>query len=240
MDHLKLCDIWNLFEFLLTEINIRTTDKSHYNEFSYFRIMSNLVISSIQFIHIILIKLEEEYHHNHQQYHAHRSIICVEVRKILSYEATSCMSEFADGVTILMIACLYCPLDTIFPRQPSLEVIQLLLDAKANPNARDFEGNTVLHRIAKQLCLQRQQHHINTWIKVVKLLLAHGAHLDAADSTGQTFTSMQRVIRLDFVSYTSLKCLAATTIRKFQSKGYIFDVPDMFQDFIDIHYKYRL
>ena len=200
--------------------------------------MSNLIFSSLKFVCVILIKLEEEYHHNHQQYHIYRSKICEKVQKILSYDVRSSLFKYAGGMTVFMIACLYYPFNTMFRKPPSIELIRLLLDAKANPNTQDLKGNTVLHCIAKEICLPNQQQHVDAWVEVVKLLLANGAHLDVANSTGQTFTSMQRVITVNFVTHTSLKCLAATTIRKYQSDGYIFDVPDMFRDFIDIHYKY--
>lgn len=88
-----------------------------------------------------------------------------------------------------------------------------MLRLGAAPDARDADGNTPLHLVCK----------LNPCpADVVRELLNHGAHIDTVNyegetpeeilkSTQQTLTSIVNPLR-----YTTLKCLAARTVKNYR------------------------
>ncbi|XP_035220357.1 protein fem-1 homolog C-like [Stegodyphus dumicola] len=91
---------------------------------------------------------------------------------------------------------------------PSPEVVDLLLEVGACPNAVDYDHNTPLHVAAMN----------NPFAKAVfKALLNHGAHLDLANSKRKTPLHLaQDTSRLDIypLKYINLQCICAQVIRK--------------------------
>ncbi|XP_064078593.1 protein fem-1 homolog A-like [Macrobrachium nipponense] len=121
----------------------------------------------------------------------------------------------SGGVTLLHLACCRFPgiAATLFslPTFPDAAVVNLLLEAGADPCAVDSYGNTPLHVLGRYAGCPRE---------ILDALLAAGAHLDATNRQGQNFESMMAVRGRKFehlaksARYTSLQCLAAVAIRK--------------------------
>ncbi|XP_066963922.1 protein fem-1 homolog A-like isoform X2 [Macrobrachium rosenbergii] len=118
-------------------------------------------------------------------------------------------------VTLLHLACCRFPgLNAVLfslRTFPDIAVVNLLLEAGADPCAIDRGGNTPLHVLARNSECPRE---------ILDALLAAGAHLDAANNQGQNFESMMAARGRKFehlansVRYTSLQCLAAVAIRR--------------------------
>ncbi|CAL8143333.1 unnamed protein product [Orchesella dallaii] len=66
-----------------------------------------------------------------------------------------------------------------FENEKQLELIKMLIDNKANVNARDYNNNTVLHWAV--LC------KASTVISLIKLLIESGAEPNSVNEWGQTF-----------------------------------------------------
>ncbi|MEY2409153.1 MAG: hypothetical protein QOF48_1823, partial [Verrucomicrobiota bacterium] len=64
----------------------------------------------------------------------------------------------------------------------SKELVELLLDHKANPNAQNNDGNTPLHRLVTKT-LQNAQ---SSWKEIAELLIAHGANVNLRNRQGLT------------------------------------------------------
>lgn len=93
---------------------------------------------------------------------------------------------------------------------PCPALVRLLCRTGADANVRDERGNTPLHLIAASS---------NCQADVARVLLAHGAHLDAVNDRGKTFkdllTPVQKLHPIaNEVQYTSLACLAARVVRR--------------------------
>lgn len=113
---------------------------------------------------------------------------------------------------------------------PSVEVVELLLDVGASPNALDYDHNTPLHIAAlNKPCKQA----------VIQLLLKRGAHFDSCNLDAKTFVECLRglpvndigISPLDFVT---LQCLSARVIKRssIPYKGYI---PQKLEAFVESH-----
>lgn len=92
---------------------------------------------------------------------------------------------------------------------PSLDVISLLIEVGADPNALDQAGNSPLHIAAKDVPSNRQ---------VIKVLIESGSHIDACNHKGDTASSLLHTVLLHNIvpplKYTSLQCLASREIAK--------------------------
>ncbi|XP_068245550.1 protein fem-1 homolog A-like [Palaemon carinicauda] len=141
----------------------------------------------------------------------------------------------AKGVSLMHFACatvVFCRAEeaAIFPF-PSLEVLNLLLEAGANPSPRDCSGNTPLHVLGKLRKVPGD---------MLEALLAAGAHLDMKNDRGHSFESLrasqgQELCQLvNPVRHTSLQCLAATTIRR-RSVPYKGVLDKQLERFVDFH-----
>lgn len=92
---------------------------------------------------------------------------------------------------------------------PSLDVINLLIEVGADPNALDQGGNSALHIAAKDVPSDRQ---------VLKVLIESGSHIDACNNKGDTAGSLLHTVHLHNIvpplKYTSLQCLASREIAR--------------------------
>jgi len=152
--------------------------------------------------------------------------------KKAAYEFVHVMPRGRNGYTPLHLACSResstvgrYPICTF----PSLEVVELLLDVGADPNVLDFEKNTPLHIVAANKPPKQT---------IIRTLLQRGAHIDACNAERKTFGQVLRGMNVcDIVNplaYSSLKCLAARTIRK-HAIPYTNQVPQKLEAFIEIH-----
>ncbi|KFM62614.1 Protein fem-1-like protein, partial [Stegodyphus mimosarum] len=111
---------------------------------------------------------------------------------------------------------------------PSLEVVDLLLEVGACPNAVDFNHNTPLHVAAmNRPCAQA----------VFKTLLKHGAHLDLRNHEKKTpLDLVQNTTFSDIypLRHINLQCLSAQAIRMYEIpyKGLVHT---KLEAFIDAH-----
>ncbi|KAK7873054.1 hypothetical protein R5R35_000340 [Gryllus longicercus] len=112
---------------------------------------------------------------------------------------------------------------------PSSQLAELLLAVGADIHARDDNGNTPLHLSA---------HTRPCPPALVTVLLNRGAHLDAINSSGQTFQQLLKGQSIHEIvnplKYTSLSCLAAQVIRK-NKLLYKGIVPVSLESFIEQH-----
>ncbi|XP_067124477.1 protein fem-1 homolog C [Centruroides vittatus] len=111
---------------------------------------------------------------------------------------------------------------------PSPEVVDLLLEVGASPNAVDFDNNTPLHVAAMNKPCART---------VFKTLLNHGAHLDFCNLDGMTALQLARNAALTDIyplRYLTLQCLCSQIIKKYNIpyKGL---VPQKLESFVESH-----
>ncbi|XP_028169558.1 protein fem-1 homolog CG6966 [Ostrinia furnacalis] len=92
-------------------------------------------------------------------------------------------------------------------------LVALMLRLGASPRARDASGNTPLHLVCK----------LNPCpAEVVRELLDHGAHIDTVNYEGDTPDDILRASQQSLAAivnplrYTSLKCLAARTVKNYR------------------------
>ena len=112
---------------------------------------------------------------------------------------------------------------------PSADVAHLLIEVGASTTACDLEGNTPLHIAAMNKPVNRE---------IMKLLLTHGAHIDATNHASKTAEDLLHDITMhDIVcpiNYTSLQCLAARKVKqsKVRYKGH---VSLKLEEFLEMH-----
>ncbi|XP_044001373.1 protein fem-1 homolog C isoform X2 [Aphidius gifuensis] len=131
------------------------------------------------------------------------------------------MTHNADAATVDTSSYAACKLT-------SPKLTSALLEAGANPNLTDYDGNTALH-------LSAISHPCRT--DLAKILLDNGAHIDTVNKKNQNFESLlnnkQRFDSINPIKYTSLMCLAARVIVK--SKININRVPRHLRVFVLQH-----
>merc|ERR1712088_992809 len=116
-------------------------------------------------------------------------------------------------------------------KNPSVEVISLLIECGADPNVKDtsIDRNNALHVTANGKPSKPA---------VVKALLDGGAHLDAINKNNKTFAQLlkgQEVHEVvNVVQHTTLQCLAAKTIKKYDIP-YKQTLSKQVAKFVDIH-----
>lgn len=112
---------------------------------------------------------------------------------------------------------------------PTVDVVSLLLEVGASPNAIDTYGNTPLHISMKNKPCNRE---------IVTALLKAGAHLDAVNFERKTAADLLSDIAIyDIVcpvNYLSLQCLCA---KKIKETGLMYkdSVSSKLENFVDIH-----
>ena len=121
-----------------------------------------------------------------------------------------------------------------------IDVIQLLLELGADPNATDEEGHTSLHLLVKN-----HSEHVNT--NAVRLLMDFGGHLDQANKFGTTVLErlkyrMRHLLRMGVYdpnlkslinNMLPLSCCSARVIR--QNRIDIRALPHSLQGFVRRH-----
>lgn len=93
---------------------------------------------------------------------------------------------------------------------PNLDVVELLIDVGADPNARDISGNTPLHTLANNKQCRRD---------IALTLLKGGSHLDFLNNEKETFMSIRQGkgqfnhLIINTLQHTTLQCLSAKVLR---------------------------
>ncbi|KAB7499268.1 Protein fem-1-like protein C [Armadillidium nasatum] len=113
---------------------------------------------------------------------------------------------------------------------PNLDVVSLLLECGADPNARDIVGNTPLHTLANNKQCRRD---------IAQCLLDGGSHLDSLNRDKQTFEStrsskgqpIHQIINP--LHYTSLQCLSAKVIQNYKIP--YSNLPPLLSKFVSQH-----
>lgn len=146
----------------------------------------------------------------------------------------------STGLTPLHLACSKKPprfLHYNAVTYPSSEIVDLLLEVGACPNAVDLSGNTPLHIAGmNQPCN----------LAIFSSLLKHGSHLDSRNCEGNTsvplisstalYSKIPRIAELNIcpLHYLNLQCFSAQTVRKYNIP-YEGLVHKTLRDFIDSH-----
>ena len=114
---------------------------------------------------------------------------------------------------------------------PSMDVIRLLIECGADPNARDNDLNTALHVAASASAKPAKA-------ALVQTLLECGVHLDAVNREGKAFSDVLRAQPIhelvNVTQFSTLQCLAAKAVQK-NAIPYRNLLPASLADFVDLH-----
>ncbi|MCL4115580.1 UNVERIFIED_CONTAM: hypothetical protein GTU68_017642, partial [Idotea baltica] len=139
-----------------------------------------------------------------------------------------------NGVTPLHLACSRDTASTVgrfaICMFPNLEVVELLLEVGADPNARDRAGNTPLHTLASHKQVSKD----------ISLALLNGnSHIDFLNNDKQTFESLRQSKGqpihqiINSLQHTSLQCLSARVLQT--HKIPFSQLPPRLSDFVSQH-----
>ena len=192
--------------------------------------IKNMCIA-MQFTYILWLKLNQ-YSSNNDNKNIQNTKDYIKIT-ILARRLLSLNLRGNNGLTLFHICCGQSPIKYNHDKEPpNVEFVQFLLDVGADPSIQDFSGNTPLHYITYYM---NKNDKINTWQNIVNILLKYGAHFDAKNVYGHTFNSLQNIIHLKSIYYTSLQCISANAIRKYEKQGYKYTIPTYFLNFVNIH-----
>ena len=138
---------------------------------------------------------------------------------------TKCRTNDCSRATLLHLAVD----DERYVDLPSLVVVESLLEAGADVNSMDANGNTPLH-VAVFNMKMRYESQRDGWLKMINLLLEHDAHVDNAI---RQRASDMLPSSVDAFNHVSLQCLAARTTRT--HLPYHGILPTLLADFVDKH-----
>ncbi|CAF0811407.1 unnamed protein product [Brachionus calyciflorus] len=127
---------------------------------------------------------------------------------------------------------------------PSAQVLNLLLECGADPNVIDGDGNTALHLAALNRNIttvpseNSEGPTLSERDKIIKLLLTSGTHLDTCNLFGKTAADLYKGGKMyqsiSPINFTSLQCLAAKTIKKYNIE-YKEHLTPKLANFVSIH-----
>ena len=130
--------------------------------------------------------------------------------------------------------------DTLFSTREDIcmsgsAIVECLLTAGAAVNVTDVKRNTPLHVALLSEPYDVFVEEYNDWLKVIRLLIRFGAHLDMRNAWRQVAAKMlPSAVTVDVFSQVSLQCLAARAVRV-HKVPYRDIVPSVLVDFIDCH-----
>ena len=219
----NFCDIMTVFEKAVSEVRVgqETLGKNPTvdRDVTYFNRTLIIILHLVCLLTKLLPHLNED-----EQFKVKKSV----------YEFLKIGARGRNGCTPLHLAC---SRDSSavgrYPicQFPSVEVISLLIECGADPNVKDtsIDRNNALHVTANGKPSKPA---------VVKALLDGGAHLDAINKNNKTFAQLlkgQQVHEVvNVVQHTTLQCLAAKTIKKYNIP-YKETLSKRVAKFVDIH-----
>ncbi|XP_019876786.1 protein fem-1 homolog CG6966 isoform X2 [Aethina tumida] len=164
-------------------------------------------------------------------HHTKSEDVTKEIHKAI-YRLVNLKIKARYGRTALHLAC--CRDVALLGRYPACQfpsshLAEVLLKVGADPNQKDEEGNTPLHLAAMAKPCPAS---------VAQILLDNGAHIDAVNNQGDTFSTLlkeQQVHELvNIAKYTRLSCISARVIQQFKIP-YRGVVPAALESFIANH-----
>ena len=219
----NFCDIMTVFEKAVSEVRVgqETLGKNPTvdRDVTYFNRTLIIILHLVCLLTKLLPHLSDD-----EQFKVKKSV----------YEFLKIGARGRNGCTPLHLAC---SRDSSavgrYPicQFPSVEVISLLIECGADPNVKDtsIDRNNALHVTANGKPSKPA---------VVKALLDGGAHLDAINKNNKTFAQLlkgQQVHEVvNVVQHTTLQCLAAKTIKKYNIP-YKETLSKQVAKFVDIH-----
>lgn len=152
--------------------------------------------------------------------------------KTTTYKLVRADPRTSKGYTVLHLAC--SKETSIVGRYPvcsfpSFKVVSLLIEVGAKTNTTDANHNTALHIASMNRPCKPD---------IVKVLLDHGAHIDACNADNKTpMQLMHNMTIYDIVSplnFMTLQCLAARKIIQCNI-AYIGHIPSRLESFVKMH-----
>lgn len=222
----NFCDIMTVFEKAVAEVRLGQesvggsgVSSNSERDVTYFNRTLVIILHLVCLLTKLLPHLEEN-----QVYRVKKSV----------YEFLRVGARGRNGATPLHLACSRDSSSVgrypicVFP---SLDVIRLLIECGADPDARDNDLNTALHVAASASAKPAKS-------ALVQTLLELGVHLDSVNREGKSFSDVLRGQPIhelvNVTRFTTLQCLAARALQK-HAIPYRNKLPASLSDFVDLH-----